>query len=241
MQVVAHRGFSARFPENTALAFEKAILVGADIIETDLRLTRDGKAICSHDADLGRIAGVRKLIAESTLAELKSARLPEGQSLLALDEVLAIARGKVRVLLDIKVESAAMLAAILETTSEAAMVSDVVCGVRSPAFLHAVRARHNSLSLLAMPSSVKTLGEFLGDDVGQARLWEEDVDSGNVERVLAAGLGLWVTAGFRSRGESPGHITAERLERLRAYGANAVLVNDVELAINHRQAHQPAT
>ena len=51
---VAHRGASAELPENTLPAFERAIELGADVIEADVRLTKDGTPLCLHDATLER-------------------------------------------------------------------------------------------------------------------------------------------------------------------------------------------
>lgn len=47
-QIIAHRGYSAKFPENTLNAFKHAIDVGAHAIETDVHLSRDGVAVLSH-------------------------------------------------------------------------------------------------------------------------------------------------------------------------------------------------
>jgi Glycerophosphoryl diester phosphodiesterase len=52
--VIAHRGFSARFPENTMLAFEKAAALPIDAIELDVHSTRDGKIVVIHDSTLDR-------------------------------------------------------------------------------------------------------------------------------------------------------------------------------------------
>ena len=69
--VMAHRGSSAIAPENTLASFRRAIADGADILETDLHLTRDQVFVCIHDATLDRTAGVPGVVAELTLAELK--------------------------------------------------------------------------------------------------------------------------------------------------------------------------
>ena len=50
-RVIAHRGFSGVAPENTMIAFEKAIELGADMIELDVLLSRDGEVIVIHDDD----------------------------------------------------------------------------------------------------------------------------------------------------------------------------------------------
>ncbi|MCI6039039.1 MAG: glycerophosphodiester phosphodiesterase, partial [Clostridiales bacterium] len=49
MKVYAHRGASAQYPENTMLAFEKAVEMGVDGIETDVHLSRDGQLVLCHD------------------------------------------------------------------------------------------------------------------------------------------------------------------------------------------------
>lgn len=67
--VIAHRGASGERPENTLGAFERAIEMGADMIETDLHLTRDGVVVIHHDASLGRL-GAKGEIRDRTAAEL---------------------------------------------------------------------------------------------------------------------------------------------------------------------------
>jgi len=69
--LIAHRGASRNAPENTLAAFDLAWQQGADGIEADFRLTRDGRVVCLHDAGTGRTAGVDLLVADSSLAELK--------------------------------------------------------------------------------------------------------------------------------------------------------------------------
>lgn len=68
--IIGHRGASAVAPENTMAAFREAIVVGADGIEFDVRLTRDGVPVVIHDATLRRTGGLSQRIAEVTWAEL---------------------------------------------------------------------------------------------------------------------------------------------------------------------------
>lgn len=74
--LVAHRGGAALAPENTLAAFARAAALGADAIETDARLTRDGVVVLFHDADTRRITGQPGRIEARTLAEV--ARLDAG-------------------------------------------------------------------------------------------------------------------------------------------------------------------
>lgn len=68
----AHRGGAKRFPENTALAFRKALALGCSHIETDLRLTRDGAIVCFHDETVDRTTNGVGRVREMTLAALES-------------------------------------------------------------------------------------------------------------------------------------------------------------------------
>jgi glycerophosphoryl diester phosphodiesterase len=68
--IIAHRGASALAPENTFAAFQKAIDAGADGIELDVRLSKDGVPVVFHDSTLKRLAKIERSVAEFTAAEL---------------------------------------------------------------------------------------------------------------------------------------------------------------------------
>jgi glycerophosphoryl diester phosphodiesterase len=70
--VFAHRGSSAALPEHTLDAYRRAIDEGADGLECDVRLTRDGHLICIHDRRLDRTSNGRGLVSAATLDELDS-------------------------------------------------------------------------------------------------------------------------------------------------------------------------
>ncbi len=70
MDVWAHRGFSSIYPENTMLAFERAVESGADGIEMDVHLSSDGWPVVIHDESLLRTGGVDRMVGECTLDEL---------------------------------------------------------------------------------------------------------------------------------------------------------------------------
>ena len=70
--VVAHRGASADRPEHTLAAYELALEQGADGVECDVRLTRDGHLVCVHDRRVDRTSTGSGLVTELTLAELRA-------------------------------------------------------------------------------------------------------------------------------------------------------------------------
>ena len=71
LQIYAHRGSSGTHPENTLPAFAEAVRVGADGIELDVHLSKDGYLIVMHDEEVDRTTNGKGLIREKTLEELK--------------------------------------------------------------------------------------------------------------------------------------------------------------------------
>jgi glycerophosphoryl diester phosphodiesterase len=69
--VIAHRGASGTAPENTLPAFERAVQLGADMIELDVQLTRDGEVVVVHDWTLERTCDGSGLVRERSLAEIQ--------------------------------------------------------------------------------------------------------------------------------------------------------------------------
>ena len=69
-QVVAHRGSSAAHAEHTLAAYELALEEGADALECDVRLTRDGVLVCVHDRRVDRVSDGRGVVSTLELAEL---------------------------------------------------------------------------------------------------------------------------------------------------------------------------
>jgi len=106
---IAHRGASGKYPENTRLAFIKAIEAGVDMIEFDCQLTEDGHVVVFHDERLRRTTGARGTVRSKTLAQLKTLDIGrwkkpifKGERVLALEEALEIFAGSVDLCLEIK-------------------------------------------------------------------------------------------------------------------------------------------
>jgi glycerophosphoryl diester phosphodiesterase len=104
--VVAHRGASADEPENTFPAFEAAIEAGADAVELDVRMSRDGQAVVIHDASVDRTTGGRGLVRDQSVRELKTYRMRsssgERAEIPTLVEALTVLSGRVAVDVEIK-------------------------------------------------------------------------------------------------------------------------------------------
>lgn len=104
---IAHRGASGQAPENTLLAFRRAVELGTDAIETDLRPTRDAAVVLIHDATVDRTTGSRGRVARLTRAELGRLEAGQGEHIPALEELLEWARPLgLELLLELKQEPA---------------------------------------------------------------------------------------------------------------------------------------
>ncbi|MBN2656488.1 MAG: glycerophosphodiester phosphodiesterase [Spirochaetales bacterium] len=69
--ILAHRGDSVRYPENTMPAFQSAVEMGVDVIETDVHLSQDGEVVIWHDDSLERMTGDPRKITEMNWDEIK--------------------------------------------------------------------------------------------------------------------------------------------------------------------------
>lgn len=90
MKILAHRGASGYYPENTMLAFSKAIEMGADGIELDVHLTKDNKVVVCHDETIDRTSNGKGKIADYTYQELKQFDFGSGQTIPLLRDVFEL-------------------------------------------------------------------------------------------------------------------------------------------------------
>jgi glycerophosphoryl diester phosphodiesterase len=84
VQNCAHRGASGDYPENTMLAFEKAIEMGCDGIETDVHLSKDGVLVLIHDEKVDRTTSEKGYVADYPFAELNKLGIPSLEQLIVL-------------------------------------------------------------------------------------------------------------------------------------------------------------
>ncbi|KAI9673343.1 MAG: hypothetical protein M1829_004110 [Trizodia sp. TS-e1964] len=110
-QAIAHRGYQAKYPENTLISFAGAVQVGAQALETDIHLSKDGVVVLSHDGNLKRCYGRDEKIADcdwdylSTLRTLKAPHTPLPRLKDLLDYLATPGLEDVWVLLDIKIDN----------------------------------------------------------------------------------------------------------------------------------------
>ena len=134
-KIIAHRGFSDIAPENTLIAFQKAIKVGADYFELDVHQTKDGVLVVIHDKTVDRTSsnGKKGEIKEKTLSELQKVKVGlsskfgekySNEKVPTLQEALELAKGKIKVCVELKVEE--IEASVIHLLNELDMIDKVI-------------------------------------------------------------------------------------------------------------------
>jgi glycerophosphoryl diester phosphodiesterase len=109
MLKIGHRGAKAYAPENTLVSFRKALELGVDMVECDVRITKDKYPIVIHDLQLGRLAKKFKRVSQLTLAEIKQVKIQGTEAIPTLGEVLAVIDNQIGINIELKVKESAQI------------------------------------------------------------------------------------------------------------------------------------
>jgi glycerophosphoryl diester phosphodiesterase len=146
--VFAHRGGSALAPENTMAAFENGIALGADGVELDVHLSRDGDAVVHHDRTLDRTTTLRGPIASRSTDELRHAAVPR------LADVLA-RWPEARIIVEMKVNRPELARAVVATVRQAGAIERVCLGAFGRRVLGAARRLEPRIATSAAREEVR--------------------------------------------------------------------------------------
>jgi glycerophosphoryl diester phosphodiesterase len=251
--ILGHRGASALAPENTLAAFSRAISDGADGIEFDVRLSRDGVAVVIHDASLKRTGLINRLVSDLTAAELgkvdvgswfsERTQNPEqsfsGEKLPTLTQVFKLfTENKGRLYVEMKCkpdEGTALAAGVVRLTREFEMVDRVVVESFDHSAIAAVKTIDSRIRTAALfepkltrPIStirrLKIVDTTLAVAADEVALHHTLASDRVVEKARQAGLEVVVWTV-----QDPIWI-----ERARALGIKALISNDPGSMLRHR-------
>jgi glycerophosphoryl diester phosphodiesterase len=213
-------------PENTVAAVEQALRCGADGVEVDVRLTRDGVPVCVHDADLGRVAGLPWLVDRTVSQQLQHVRVGGTHPVATLRDVAGVAaEAGVTLVLDLKPagpRSGELVRAVADALPARLRASTVVSS-RDLAILQAAARWLPALPAALITGSGLALAEAVrrasrrGLDL-HAHVHELLADAGTAQQAMS--LGLVIRAWTVNR--------AVDAELLRVLGAAAVITDRPE-------------
>jgi glycerophosphoryl diester phosphodiesterase len=99
---IGHRGARAYEPENTLRSFKRALEIGADAVELDVRKTKDNQLVVIHDPDVKKTTNGKGLVNELTLKEVKEFSTERGEKIPTLEEALGFLDKKAKILIELK-------------------------------------------------------------------------------------------------------------------------------------------
>ncbi|CAD5243792.1 glycerophosphodiester phosphodiesterase family protein [Thermococcus camini] len=233
--VLGHRGYSARYPENTLLAFKKAVEAGANGIELDVWLTKDGEVVVIHDDTVDRTSNGSGKVKDMTLNELKSLDFGNGEMIPTLEETFEALPEDILINVEIKdVEAVKKTAAIIGANNPSrVMVSSFLIDA-----LREYRKYDRETRMGLLVDREETLAR-LPALIGELSLWSinppvEALEFIGVEKTVGAlqmarGTGLKVVL-WSLKDET--YYTNDNLVRLGGL-FDGVIVNDVEKMVEY--------
>jgi glycerophosphoryl diester phosphodiesterase len=126
IHIIAHRGASAYEPENTLRAFERAIEMGATMIELDVHLSRDGHPVIIHDADLSRTANITGRVDELRLDEIQCLDVGIGERVPTLGQVIDLVRGRAQLYIELKGQQTPSV--VVDTLRHTDFIDEAIAG-----------------------------------------------------------------------------------------------------------------
>jgi glycerophosphoryl diester phosphodiesterase len=150
MIVIAHRGANKEAYENSWSAFEKAIEAGADRLELDVQITKDHEAIICHDPDLKRMGVADRSISELTRKECEALKLPNGEPMPFLDQVIERLLPQVELNIEIKPDTALAAQIVARALEGSPHAGKVIISSFQPTPLIYLGRHHPELTLACL-------------------------------------------------------------------------------------------
>jgi len=122
--IIAHRGFNKKYPENTMLAFRKAIEAKADYIELDVQFSADKEIVVIHNRTTGHVGNKDLVVKETNLDVLKSLDVGEGEKIPTLQEVFDLCKGKIGI--NVEIKALGMVESVIKLVEKNGMSEDIM-------------------------------------------------------------------------------------------------------------------
>lgn len=158
VMIAAHRGAHLEDPENSMAAFRKSIELGIDIIELDVRCTKDGVLVLVHDKTVDRTTNGKGNVKDLTFEEIRKLRLTHNGQVTnelvpTLEEALHYTKGKIMIDLDIK--AADCIASIMETVNKTNTADQCLFFVGEAEHARKIKERNPRFMTLLRTNSVQ--------------------------------------------------------------------------------------
>lgn len=145
--IIAHRGFSGNYPENTMLAFRKAVELGVDWIELDVRLSLDHKLIILHDHKMNRTTNGRGRLEKKTSDEINCYHTKKGrQSIPTLRDVFDLVKNS-GTKINVEIKNIWAAKPVVDLINECGMINQVIVSSGNILVLRVVKKEMPSVQI----------------------------------------------------------------------------------------------
>lgn len=212
---IGHRGAAGHAPENTLASLERAIALGADLVEFDVRRSADGALVLLHDPTVDRTTNGKGKVEALPLRKLRSLDARNGERIPLLEEALACLSGRAGAMIEMKVPG------IAAEVSRVVQISRFQGPVIFASFIHqelrVVRKVKNQSDILALFEKMPPNPGFLMNalQATHAGLALKIVSPGSVRRFQAMGIRVFVFTV-----DEP-----EDINRMRSLGVEGIISN----------------
>lgn len=229
--VIAHRSGPMTYPEQTMAAATEAVWLGADLIEMDVRFTKEGGMIVSHDANLKRVFGKDYNVSDISATFFYNLHRSGKDAAFRghiFDDYLK--DRAFPLLVHVKEGGEEHLKKIKAKVDRYANQPRIVYGVESKEDIKTIKALSPDTEVLAFIPKEEMLDEFLATDAEYIRLWEGWMTKERIEKIHSAGKKVWIMTG-ECDGRPVGVCDGEKLDAILAEDIDGILINDIRKVI----------
>lgn len=224
MILIAHRGGTDRYPEQSIAAARFSLSEGADLVELDVRYTSDPTVpVICHDANAKRVFGVDKDILDMSLDQFLSLRHLSDPAIGTYTLEVLLAEGIGPFLLHLKC-GVPGFPCILDVIHRCHAEDRVVLGIEETDGVALSKENDPSIRILSFMHTEDDLLPFLDTDCEYIRLWEPWLTQERIDLVHSRGKKVWVMSGAHS---TVGYTDLANIKRWKDMGVDGVLINEI--------------
>jgi len=198
--VAAHRGSHSNFPENSLAAIEESIQQGIDIVEVDIRETKDNIPVIMHDKSLNRTTTGDKLLIDLNYKDLQNYWLlfndePSSYKIPTLEEVLQLSKNRIILNLDFKLDDLEAMKRTYGLVAKYEMESSVIFTLNELQFLPDLYQLNTRIQIMPVAFSDRKIKKVLKNDfIDIIQLYHRPYWKNNIQKFEERNIKIWVNS-----------------------------------------------
>ena len=198
--VAAHRATNPNYPENSLAAIAESIRIGVDIVEIDIRKSKDGELVIMHDKTIDRTTNGTGKVDDFTLAELKEFKLKLGndvtnEQIPTFEEVLQLTKGKMLLDVDFKLEGEAAVKQTFELIEKYGMEDQILFFLYDYPETAQYQKLNKDIKIMPRAYSRKDIRNIRKlDDISIIHIDDSYYRNGTMRRLIKSGYRVWINA-----------------------------------------------